>query len=363
MNAQFSKPVRFLTVLWLGFWATGQWAAAQTPPELDVQTYAGLTIIGEIGKVYSIEYVTDLTDPAESDWRCLEYLQLPASPYLWADKSAPATGKRFYRAVAMEAPTNMVFIPPGTFRMGSPTNEVDRWDWEGPQTDVIISRGYWMGKYEVTQGEYLSVTGNNQSWFNGVQGAGEEWERDYGVDLTRPVEQVNWDDAVAYCAALTERERMAGRIAPNSVYRLPTEAEWECACRGWTSTRFSYGDDPGYTNLTNYAWYDVNSEWQTHPVGQKLPNAWGLYDMHGNVWEMCQDWWADLPGGLVLDPQGPASGSYRVFRGGDIGDGDWDFPSYCRSAVRNAFAGAMYNYIGFRAVPAPGQPSRGRSDN
>jgi formylglycine-generating enzyme required for sulfatase activity len=103
--------------------------SAQTQ-ELDIHTYAGLAITGEVGKVYSIEYVTDVTDPAESDWRCLEYLQLPASPYLWADKSAPATGKRFYRAVAMQAPTNMVFIPPGTFMMGSPTNEVDRSGWE-----------------------------------------------------------------------------------------------------------------------------------------------------------------------------------------------------------------------------------------
>ena len=102
--------------------------SAQTSGSPEIQLCAGLTIIGEIEKIYSIEYVTDLTDPAESDWRCLEYLQLPASPYLWADKSAPATGKRFYRAVAMEAPTNMVFIPPGTFRMGSPTNEVDRYD-------------------------------------------------------------------------------------------------------------------------------------------------------------------------------------------------------------------------------------------
>jgi len=125
-------------------------ASAQTQ-ELDIQTYAGLTITGEIGKVYSIEYVTDLTQPAESDWRCLEYLQLPASPYLWTDKSSPATAKRFYRAVAMQAPTNMVFIPSGTFRMGSPINEVDRW--EGPQTAVTLTKGFWMGKHEVTQGE------------------------------------------------------------------------------------------------------------------------------------------------------------------------------------------------------------------
>jgi eukaryotic-like serine/threonine-protein kinase len=150
---------------------------------------------------------------------------LPASPYLWADKSAPATGKRFYRAVAMPPPTNMMFIPPGTFRMGSPEDEVDRYDWEGPQTDVIISQGFWIGKYEVTQGDYLAVMGNNPSYFNGILNEGTEWETDYGTDLTRPVEQVSWNDATAYCAALTEREREAGRIAANAVYRLPTEAE------------------------------------------------------------------------------------------------------------------------------------------
>jgi formylglycine-generating enzyme required for sulfatase activity len=307
---------------------------AQGAPELDVQTYAGLTITGEIGKVYSIEYVTDLTDPAQSDWRCLEYLQLPASPYLWTDKSAPATGKRFYRAVAMEAPENMVFIPPGTFRMGSPDDEEGRWEGEGPQTDVLISRGFWMGKYEVTQGEYEAVMGNNPSWFNGIR---QVWDPESGTEIevnytdpTRPVEQVSRHDAVAYCAALTERERGAGRIAPHAGYRLPTEAEWEYACRGWTSTRFSYGDDPGYTNLTNYAWYRDNSEGQTHPVGQKLPNTWGLYDMYGDVWEWCQDWWANsLPDGIALNPQGPVSGSYRVIRGGS-----WSYPDFRYSRVR-----------------------------
>ncbi len=127
--------------------------------------------------------------------------------------------------------------------------------------------------------------------------ARSRWGANYGTDLNRPVVQVSWYDATEYCAALTERERLAGRIATNSVYRLPTEAEWEYACRGWTSTRFNYADDPGYTNLTNYAWYNANRGGETHPVGQKLPNPWGLYDMHGNVWEWCQDGFATYPGG------------------------------------------------------------------
>jgi formylglycine-generating enzyme required for sulfatase activity len=157
------------------------------------------------------------------------------------------------------------------------------------------------------------------------------------TDPTRPVESVSWEDAVAYCAALTEREREAGRIAANAVYRLPTEAEWEYACRAWTSTRFSYGDDPGYTNLTHYAWYYDNSEGQTHPVGQKLPNPWGLHDMHGNVWEWCQDRFDYYAGGIALDPQGPSVGSDRVVRGGSW-RGWFEGAGRCRSAYRSTAA-------------------------
>lgn len=325
-------------------------ASAEVPANLDIQTYAGLTLTGTIGTVYSVEYVTDLAQANDpSAWRCLEYLQLPASPYLWTDKSTPATGRRFYRAVVSTAPTNMVFIPSGTFLMGSPTNEVGHYETEGPQTAVTISRGYWMGKYEVTQEEYLGVMGNNPSWFQPPNVAAEN---------RRPVENVSWLEATDYCIKLTEQERLAGRIASNSVYRLPTEAEWEYACRGWTSTQFGYGDDPGYIELAKYAWYGANSEDQTHPVGQKQPNPWGAFDMHGNVYEWCQDWYAIYSGGVALDPQGPQSGSAHVIRGGD-----WSFMRgqnwHCRSAFRVAGypdweSGIIH--FGFRVVLAPGQP-------
>jgi formylglycine-generating enzyme required for sulfatase activity len=231
--------------------------------------------------------------------------------------------------------------------MGSPTNEVDRSGDEGPQTAVTISRGFWMGKYLVTQGDYLALMGSNPSYFTTNDSAGNP----ISPDLTRPVETVSWFDATNYCARLTQQERGAGRIGTNSVYRLPTEAEWEYACRGWTSTRFSYGDDPGYTNLTNYAWYFDNSTNMTHPVGQKLPNPWGLYDMHGNVWEWCQDWDGLYPGGIALDPQGPATGSHRVVRGGGWNGG----AGGCRSASRRD-PGDGYDQNGLRVVLAPGQP-------
>jgi Leucine-rich repeat (LRR) protein len=175
---------------------------------------------------------------------------------------ATLSPQKFYRGLLQNPPANMVFIPAGTFTMGTPANEATRQPDEGPQMTVTISRGFWIGQYEVTQREYLAVLGSNPSGFPG--------------DLNRPVESVSWLDATNYCARLTQQELAAGRIPPGSRYRLPTEAEWEYAARAGTTTRFSYADDPNFTDLINHAWYSANSGFGTHPVGQKAPNPWGL---------------------------------------------------------------------------------------
>ncbi len=291
-------------------------AVAQTPPGLGLQLFAGVSLTGSPGSVYAVQSTANLAQT--NSWSTVAFVQLTETNILFVDTRAPATANRFYRGLLYH-PTNVVFIPPNTFTMGSPTNDLDHNVNEDPQTMVVLTRGFWIGKYEVTQGEYLSVMNTNPSMFPG--------------ELSRAVSSVTWFDATNYCAKLTERELAAGRILSGTRFRLPTEAEWECAARAGTSTRFSYGDDPGYSNTTNYAWELSNAELTVHPVGQKLPNPWGLYDMHGNVWEWCQDWYDILPGGIQTDPTGPAGpvqfGS-KVMRGGA-----YDYPdSSCRSASR-----------------------------
>ena len=226
-----------------------------------------------------------------------------------------------------------IWIEPGTFVMGSPRPESDRDNNEGPQTRVTISRGFWMAIHEVTQREFSRVMHHNPSRFKG--------------DLL-PVEQVSWFVATNYCATLTIQERAAGRLLDDYSYRLPTEAEWEFACRAGTRTRFSYGDDPGYANLGKYGWVRSNSGNQTHPVGQELPNPWGLKDMYGNVFEWCSTWYAAYPGGSVTDPTGPSSGSNRAMRGGS-----WlYFGGDCRSAARGNYdpSDGLDDYFGLRVV-------------
>ena len=319
-------------------------AAGQTPPNLGIQLYAGLNVAGTTGSVYTIQFTSNLA--LSNSWSSLAFVQLPVTNYLWVDTTTPAAQQRFYRALLMLPPTNMVYIPPGTFLMGSPTNEVGHLTNESPQTLVTLTHGFWMNKFLVTQAEYLSVMSNNPSSFTG--------------DLMRPVETVSFLDASNYCVMLTQRELAAGRIPPGTQYRLPTEAEWEYAARAGTSTRFYYGDDPNLSDVTNHAWTGFNSGFMTHPVGQKPPNPWGLYDMEGNVFEWTHDWFTGYPGGFAIDPQGPPAtfdflSMYKAIRGGAF-----DYTEFeCRSASRLIYAvgPSLRDYdLGFRVVLAIGPP-------
>jgi formylglycine-generating enzyme required for sulfatase activity len=305
-----------------------------------------LTIAGQVGQTNVIQFTDDLV-PA--NWKVLTNIVLTQSPYVVVDAGALSSLKRFYE-VAMtggaesSGPTNMVWIPPGTFTMGSPSTEVDRSSAEDPQTRVTISRGFWMGKYTVTQREYQALMGSNPSYFTG--------------ELERPVEQVTWYNATNYCGKLTDRERSAGRLPAGYVYRLPTEAEWEYACRAGTTTATAFGNSLSSTQANfDGNLYPYNGAapgpylGRTTKVGSYAPNAWGLYDMHGNVWEWCLDWYSgSLPGGSVTDPRGPISGSYRVIRGGS-----WVYDGWlCRSAQRSRTWPDSPGYdLGFRVVLAP----------
>ncbi len=219
----------------------------------------------------------------------------------------------------------LIWIEPGNFTMGSPSAEAGRIAHEGPQTQVTLTKGFWLGKYVVTQGQYEAVMGMNPSFFTAA-----------GKDT--PVEQVAWGDAMTFCQKLTAQEKAAGRLPSGYVFSLPTEAQWEYACRAGTTGPFA-------GNLGAMAWYADNSGGTTHRVGTKQPNAWGLYDMHGNVWEWCADWYGPYPGGSETDPAGAASGPGRVFRGGS-----WhNDAASCRSAYStNIQPGYRSESLGFR---------------
>ena len=253
-------------------------------------------------------------------------------------------------------PDGFVLIRAGRFRMGSPESEVGRHGYE-TQHEAVITRDFFLGQSPVRQRDWVALMGANPSHFGGDD---------------RPVDTVSWYDAVAYCNALSEREAIEPAYAVRGVsgrpghegfqiaecrfkgldatgYRLPTEAEWEYACRAGTTSAHYAGNDEG--QLDAIGWFAGNSDGETHPIGRRRPNEWGLYDMLGNVFEWCWDWWDAYPAGSATDPFGPSGGQYRVYRGGCWYDGA---PS-ARSAYRlNYSPGHRLNVIGFRlAKSAP----------
>ena len=235
-------------------------------------------------------------------------------------------------------------IPAGTFLMDSPDSEADRDDDEGPQCEVEITWPFYLGIHPVTQEHYEKLMGKNPSHFTRKNGGG----------ANHPVEQVSWEEAVAFCHKLSAQaqEKASGRV-----YRLPTEAEWEYSCRGGatSSKPFYFGDSLSSTqaNFNGNHPYGSASKGpylqHTTPVGSYKPNAWGLFDMHGNVWEWCSDWHDEnyYNQSPRQDPQGPQNGSLRVLRGGS-----WSsFGRDCRSAlrVRNVPGSRNFN-LGFRVA-------------
>jgi formylglycine-generating enzyme required for sulfatase activity len=243
-----------------------------------------------------------------------------------ARKRGAAGARELTLDLGNDVTMKLVQIPAGKFLMGSRDTEKDRHKNE-VQHEVMISKPFYMGVYEVTQAQWRAVMGTNPSFFKGDN---------------RPVEMVSWDDCQSFCRALSAK---VGRTI-----RLPSEAEWEYACRAGTKTQFYFGDD--VSRLDQCAWYDGNSstgssDMQSHDVGGKTPNAWGLHDMHGNVWEWCQDWYGVYPAGVQTDPTGPPNASFRVLRGGSC----VSYADICRTAYRGyRNPGYRSDHDGFRLV-------------
>jgi formylglycine-generating enzyme required for sulfatase activity len=241
-----------------------------------------------------------------------------------------------------------VLIPPGEFDMGSTEAEVaklveeskamklesahfERLLAETPKHRVRITKPVYLGQCEVTQAEYERVMGSNPSKCQG--------------DSSRPVEQISWVEASVFCQKLGE---LPQEKALRAVYRPPTEAEWEYGCRAGTTTTWYATNDVG--TVKEQAWFNANAGGTTHPVRQKTPNAWGLCDLHGNVWEWCLDWYGKYASAAVTDPSGPSTGSVRVYRGGS-----WDFNAILgRSAARrSANPASRFSLLGLRVASVP----------
>jgi formylglycine-generating enzyme required for sulfatase activity len=307
--------------------------------------------------------------------------------------SSPQVGMIWKLPASADAMVDMVWIPPGSFTMGSPPSEPMSKADERPQTHVTLSHGFWLGKTMFTIAQWKSLTGldvrgqlsqmlHDETLYD--LGGKKQTVRDFmrfsrdadpgqylsGEALELPMYFVSWNDVMALCKKLNERERAAGRLPSGYEYNLPTEAQFEYACRAGTTDATYAGplvmqgrDSPV---LDKIAWYAANSPdgytgkgfsvsgrtGGPHPVARKEPNAWGLYDMTGNIWQWCRDWYGPLPGGNQTDPTGPASGTDRVNRGGSFGSGAGSERSAARAKNPPAEASA---YRGFRLALCPVQ--------
>ncbi len=238
------------------------------------------------------------------------------------------------KAITNSIGIKLMPIPKGQFQMGSGVQE-EGYRLKEPRHEVTLTRDYYLGAFEVTQAQYSKLMGNNPSKFQGDQVG--------NIDSSNhPVYQASWEDAVDFCKRLSElpEEKAAGRV-----YHLPTEAEWEYACRAGSNAPFGFG---GLELVDDYGWFSSNCKGISQPVGKKEPNAWGLYDMHGNVMEWCSDWAGDYPEGLVSDPTGPKEGFSRMIRGGA-----WLTPAMLGRSGDRAFSfppDTRSDYVGFRVA-------------
>jgi formylglycine-generating enzyme required for sulfatase activity len=229
-------------------------------------------------------------------------------------------GRSNFSIIVRDVAIDLVWIEPGTFWMGSPAEEPRRGNNE-QRHRVTLTRGFWLGRYPVTQEQFVAVTQ-------------EKARRPMCPKC--PVEFVTWYDAIAFTEGLTSLVQQYAKSPPGFRFRLPTEAEWEYACRAGTESAFNDGSDCTKsedldTALDGLGWYRKNADFQTHPVGAKLPNAWGLYDMHGNLWEWCSDGYRSYSSGSQIDPVGSTDDEgMRMVRGGTFCFAD----RYCRSASR-----------------------------
>lgn len=294
ISVQSGENLTFSTTLWNVFQAVTLYAAEDADALYGASIFrcraSGLPGVSSI-HVTATEHDNDIGTPGQT-----ETVMLPGG-----------------------VPLEMVWIPEGTFMMGRYPGEQDTHYQEYPQHQVTLTHGFLIGKYELTQAQWKAVmNGANPSLFQGDE---------FGDTDNRPVENVSWED-------ITQTFLPALNSATGLIFRLPSEAEWEYACRAETDTRFYWGDDPSYTDIGMHAWYSSNSGDQTHDVGTAgttgQPNMWNLYDTIGNVWEYCQDWYGRYGGEAVVDPTGPATGWYRVIRGGGWGSLDFN----CGSAAR-----------------------------